>query len=360
MEPPPPLDSSSNELARPESLEELTASDLPKPRTSSQPSSISGKKRRRVVLSILQKQQVLERLDCGEKPSSIADIYGISRQQVSDIKKNECRIQRYCTSAQTLSTMQRKTLKSSSCPNIERDLLHWFSLETGAGRVVTNERLNEKLVECFALSAPTPPAEGLSGSVVTNTEQEIQNGNSLAEEDRATRGGLNAFEATGDSASTTTHTTYPTPSQHPSVLESESESALWTNDPKATAAWLRTFKRRHGIKRYSQGDGYDGLMLPDEGRVHPHLAHLVSGSSGPGPYAAGDAMSSAATTAATIQASQDPVIRALNRRISSLQKMMHDNLLDFEERMDEMAAVLTHTQALVHKQHEGSVRQSDA
>ncbi|KAI9914731.1 hypothetical protein PsorP6_007270 [Peronosclerospora sorghi] len=65
----------------------------------------------RVVLSIHDKQQVLQRLEGGEQPIAIALEFGISRQQVSDIKKNKERILAYCTDAKCISTLKRKTLK---------------------------------------------------------------------------------------------------------------------------------------------------------------------------------------------------------------------------------------------------------
>ncbi|KAL4108285.1 hypothetical protein PRIC1_000003 [Phytophthora ramorum] len=73
----------------------------------------AGLKRKRVVLSIHDKQQVLLRLQGGEQPIAIAREFGISRQQVSDIKKNRERIVAFCTDAKHMSTLKRKTLKAT-------------------------------------------------------------------------------------------------------------------------------------------------------------------------------------------------------------------------------------------------------
>ncbi|KAI9905418.1 hypothetical protein PsorP6_014146 [Peronosclerospora sorghi] len=72
----------------------------------------SSTKRKRVVLSIHDKQQVLQRLE----------EFGINRQQVSDIKKNKERILSYCTDAKCISTVKRKTIKPYFSTNVPLSL----------------------------------------------------------------------------------------------------------------------------------------------------------------------------------------------------------------------------------------------
>lgn len=215
------------------------------------------KKRKRVVLSIQQKQEVLDRLAEGEKPAVIADEFGISRQQVSDIKKNESRILKYCTATEHTATMKRKTLKASSAPMVEKDLLQWFTAETEAHNMVTNDMLFEKAIELFAQL----PAE-------------------------------------------------------------QSEAPF-----KASSAWMRNFKRRHGIRRVSTGDGYDGLTLPDEAKLSiqsPDQSGLASASDS--------------------SAYLDPALRALSRRVNSLEQVMQENVMHLEARIDEVVALLQQQQ----------------
>lgn len=219
----------------------------------------TNKKRKRVVLSIQKKHEVLERLSDGEKPSMIADDYGISRQQVSDIKKNEQRILKYCSSSDHAPTiMKRKTLKATSAPVIEKELLAWLTAELDANHLVTNDLLYEKAIELF------------------------------------------------------------------SQIPSEHEGDLMPQ--KASNAWMRNFKRRHGIRRVSTGDGYDGLMLPDD-------AKLVM----PSPDRAGLGVGDSSVYV-------DPAIRALSRRVNSLEQVMQENVMHLEARIDEVIHLLQQQQ----------------
>ena len=49
-------------------------------------------KRKRSVLSIKDKQIIISRLDKGEKGTNLAPEFGISKQQISDIRKNKDKI----------------------------------------------------------------------------------------------------------------------------------------------------------------------------------------------------------------------------------------------------------------------------
>lgn len=121
-------------------------SDSPPP-----PRNVSGSKRKRVVLSIHDKQQVLQRLESGEQPIAIARTFGISRQQVSDIKKNKERIVAFCIDAKHMSTLKRKTLKATSeyHPGVEQELYRWIIRQRKLGREVTAESLSAKTTDLF-------------------------------------------------------------------------------------------------------------------------------------------------------------------------------------------------------------------
>ncbi|OQR81031.1 hypothetical protein ACHHYP_16832 [Achlya hypogyna] len=110
-------------------------------------------KRKRVVVSLYQKQQVLHRLENGEKPVDIAALLGISRQQISDIKKNKERIMRFCGDAKHLASLRRKTLKVSddeAFPAVERELYRWMITEKCHAKPVTHEALHQKAAELLA------------------------------------------------------------------------------------------------------------------------------------------------------------------------------------------------------------------
>uniref|UniRef100_K3WLB7 HTH CENPB-type domain-containing protein n=1 Tax=Globisporangium ultimum (strain ATCC 200006 / CBS 805.95 / DAOM BR144) TaxID=431595 RepID=K3WLB7_GLOUD len=114
-------------------------------------SSSSANKRKRVVLSIHEKQQVLHRLDAGEQPVVIARHFGISRQQVSDIKKNKERILSFCVDAKHVSSLRRKTLKATSDyhPGVEQELYRWIIRQRRLNRAVSSDALTNKATDLF-------------------------------------------------------------------------------------------------------------------------------------------------------------------------------------------------------------------
>ncbi|UIZ27502.1 hypothetical protein KXD40_005507 [Peronospora effusa] len=118
--------------------------------TNAHPHSTSTK-RKRVVLSIHDKQQVLERLEAGEQPIAIAHEFGISRQQVSDIKKNKDRILAFCIDAEGMTKLKRKTLKSvpEHHPGVEQELYRWIIRQRTLGRPVSADALTTKVSDLF-------------------------------------------------------------------------------------------------------------------------------------------------------------------------------------------------------------------
>ena len=58
-------------------------------------------KRKRSILSVKDKQTILSRLDKGDKGTALALEFGISKQQVSDIRKNKEKILKFTESLET-------------------------------------------------------------------------------------------------------------------------------------------------------------------------------------------------------------------------------------------------------------------
>ena len=58
-------------------------------------------KRKRSVLSIKDKQIIISRLDKGEKGTNLAPEFGISKQQISDIRKNKDKILKFTDNIET-------------------------------------------------------------------------------------------------------------------------------------------------------------------------------------------------------------------------------------------------------------------
>ena len=52
-------------------------------------------KRKRSILSIQDKQSIILRLEKGEKGTSLSSEYGVSKQQILDIRKNKVKIMKF-------------------------------------------------------------------------------------------------------------------------------------------------------------------------------------------------------------------------------------------------------------------------
>ncbi|TYZ61989.1 hypothetical protein PybrP1_010897 [[Pythium] brassicae (nom. inval.)] len=128
----------------------------------------AGSKRKRVVLSIHDKQTVLARLDAGEQPATLARMFGISRQQVSDIKKNRERILAFCVDARHANSLRRKTLAPSSeyHPGVEQALYRWLVRQRLLRRAVASDAFAAKASELFVQFANDAP--GVSFKTVAN------------------------------------------------------------------------------------------------------------------------------------------------------------------------------------------------
>jgi len=59
---------------------------------------------------IKDKQIIVSRLDKGEKGTNLAQEFGISKQQISDIQKNKDKILKFTDSIETSEGLKRKSL----------------------------------------------------------------------------------------------------------------------------------------------------------------------------------------------------------------------------------------------------------
>ena len=79
-------------------------------------------KRKRAVLSIKDKQIIISRLDKGEKGTNLAQEFGISKQQISDIRKNKDKILKFTDSFETSEGLKRKSLKLADDEQLDKAL----------------------------------------------------------------------------------------------------------------------------------------------------------------------------------------------------------------------------------------------
>jgi len=58
-------------------------------------------KRKQAILSTKDKQIIISRLDKGEKGTNLAQVFGISKQQITDIRKNKDKMLKFADSIET-------------------------------------------------------------------------------------------------------------------------------------------------------------------------------------------------------------------------------------------------------------------
>ena len=66
-------------------------------------------KRKQAVLSMKDKQIIISRLDKGEKRTNLAQEFGISKQQISDLRKNKDKILKFTDGIETSDWLKQKS-----------------------------------------------------------------------------------------------------------------------------------------------------------------------------------------------------------------------------------------------------------
>ena len=101
-------------------------------------------KRKRAALSIKDKQIIISRLDKGEKGTNLAQEFGISKQQISDIRKNKDKILKFTDSIETSEGLKRKSLKLADDEQLDKALYTWFIQQRSTGAPISGPLLQEK------------------------------------------------------------------------------------------------------------------------------------------------------------------------------------------------------------------------
>ena len=101
-------------------------------------------KRKRSVLSIKDKQIIISRLDKGEKGTNLAPEFGISKQQISDIRKNKDKILKFTDNIETSEGLKRKSLKLANDERLDQALYTWFIQQRSTGTPISGLLLQEK------------------------------------------------------------------------------------------------------------------------------------------------------------------------------------------------------------------------
>ncbi|KAK2499128.1 hypothetical protein MC885_016967 [Smutsia gigantea] len=91
-------------------------------------------KRKRVVLTIKDKLDIIKKLEEGISFKKLSVVYGIGESTVRDIKKNKERIINYANGSDpTSGVSKRKSMKSSTYEELDRVMIEWFNQQKTDG-----------------------------------------------------------------------------------------------------------------------------------------------------------------------------------------------------------------------------------
>lgn len=94
---------------------------------------MSGK-RKRVVLTIKDKLDIIKKLEDGGSSKQLAVVYGIGETTVRDIRKNKEKLITYASSSDSTSLLaKRKSMKPSMYEELDRAMLEWFNQQRARG-----------------------------------------------------------------------------------------------------------------------------------------------------------------------------------------------------------------------------------
>ncbi|KFD54085.1 hypothetical protein M513_05104 [Trichuris suis] len=108
----------------------------------------TSSRRKRVVLSLEEKKEILQALERGVSGRSISEKYGIGTATVSDIKRKGRTILDYSEKwAQEGGCSNRKMMRTPKLEEVKEALHVWFVQKRGAGIPMTGPLLCEKALE---------------------------------------------------------------------------------------------------------------------------------------------------------------------------------------------------------------------
>lgn len=111
-----------------------------------------GQKRKRVVLSLVDKTEIIKRLRNGETATKIALDYGIGRTTVNDIKKHQDKIEHHVSQMESVdgATKKRKTMKLAANEDLDSALYQWFVQNRTSGVPISGPLICAKAIELNA------------------------------------------------------------------------------------------------------------------------------------------------------------------------------------------------------------------
>ena len=110
----------------------------------------AAKKRKRVVLSLEQKLEVLKLIDSSTSYTVICEKFGIGRSTVSDIKRNRTKLLAFRRELKEMGTKRNvKVMKLGDDPELEKAVYIWFQQKRMEKVPISGPLLCEKAVELY-------------------------------------------------------------------------------------------------------------------------------------------------------------------------------------------------------------------
>jgi len=111
-------------------------------------SSPSTSKRKRNVLTVEKKIEILGKLDKGETSSSLATFYNVGKATISDIKKNRESITSFVSTMDSADgAKKRKVMMDARDTNLDAALSTWFTQKRSLGEPISGPLLCEKALD---------------------------------------------------------------------------------------------------------------------------------------------------------------------------------------------------------------------
>lgn len=106
---------------------------------------MSSVKRKRVVLSIQQKLEIINLLEKGRTVKSIKDEYNIGEQTVRDIRGQKDNLLKFASAAESSSGLKkRKTMKKATFETLDKAMIEWFTQQRALGNPINGVICVEK------------------------------------------------------------------------------------------------------------------------------------------------------------------------------------------------------------------------
>lgn len=121
-------------------------------------------RRKRVVLSIKDKYEIVRRLEEGESAANLAFEYGVGNTTICDIRKQKLDIIEYISKIDTLDgASERKTMKFAQNKVADEAVYKWYIENRSQGKTITGPILCEKAIELYKELGGSPSFQASFG-----------------------------------------------------------------------------------------------------------------------------------------------------------------------------------------------------